>query len=230
MTGKRGWRLSDGYESIEKLEVAALLIAGGVRPTNVEAVTKVCKHRLGSLWKEMHGHPAKCQTPAFAYTFLRSGHLAKQAGLFIQCFLLTVHQMKHTEISRDDPKLFLSAFGLFHSLYSPWRSLRMEQAFYVWRDFRKGALQTKFCSRCQANYVICPLQTFEPAFLTQEAERLREVLELSPGDGPMQLEDLWRLFAELHFQSRDADCFDVEDYREKDGSVSPDILAEHRAA
>ncbi|WP_158603337.1 FlhC family transcriptional regulator [Acidithiobacillus sulfuriphilus] len=145
--------MSDGYESIEKLEVAALLIAGGVRPTNVEAVTKVCKHRLGSLWKEMHGHPAKGQTPAFAYTFLRSGHLAKQAGLFIQCFLLTVHQVKHTEISRDDPKLFLSAFGLFHSLYSPWRSLRMEQAFYVWRDFRKGALQTKFCSRCQADYV-----------------------------------------------------------------------------
>ena len=152
MTGKRGWKLSDGTESIEMLDIAVRLLSGGVRPTHVESVTKVSKHRLSALWNSIHGHPAKGQTPAFAYTFIKNGRVAKQAAIYLSVYRTMVKEYSAIGVGQDDLKLFLNSFDFFAAYNRGFNTLTMEQCFYLWRDYRKKALLLQFCSRCQSNY------------------------------------------------------------------------------
>ena len=152
MTGKRGWKLSDGTESIEMLDIAVRLLSGGVRPTHVESVTKVSKHRLSALWNSIHGHPAKGQTPAFAYTFIKNGRVAKQAAIYLSVYRTMVKEYSAIGVGQDDLKLFLNSFDFYAAYSLGFNTLNMEQCFYLWRDYRKKALFLRFCSRCQSNY------------------------------------------------------------------------------
>lgn len=153
MTGKRGWKLSEGIESIEMLDIAVRLLSGGVRPTHVESVTKVSKHRLSALWNSVHGHPAKGQTPAFAYTFIKNSRVAKQAGIYLSIFRAMAKEYAEIGISHDDLKLFLNSFDFYASYCRGFNTLNMEQCYYLWRDYRKKALILRFCSRCHSNWV-----------------------------------------------------------------------------
>jgi hypothetical protein len=152
MTGKRGWKLSEGIESIEMLDIAVRLLSGGVRPTHVESVTKVSKHRLSALWNSIHKHPAKGQTPAFAYTFIKNGRVAKQAGIYLSIFRAMVKEYEGIGVGQDDLKLFLNSFDFYATYSRGFNTLNMEQCFYLWRDYRKKSMFLKFCSRCQSNY------------------------------------------------------------------------------
>lgn len=152
MTGKRGWKLSEGVESIEMLDIAVRLLSGGVRPTHVEAVTRVSKHRLSALWNSIHGHPAKGQTPAFAYTFIKNGRAAKQAAIYLSVYRAMVKEYGEIGIGPDDLKLFLNSFDFYATYSRGFNTMDMEQCFYLWRDYRKKALFLRFCSRCQSNY------------------------------------------------------------------------------
>lgn len=152
MTGRRGWKLSDGIESIEMLDIAVRLLSGGVRPTHVESVTKVSKHRLSALWNDIHGHPAKGQTPTFAYTFLKNSRSAKQAAIYLSVYRAIVNEHEG-KIGPDDLKLFLNSFDFYTAYNRGFRTLSMEQCFYLWRDYRKKSLVLRNCSRCRTNYV-----------------------------------------------------------------------------
>jgi hypothetical protein len=77
--------------------------------------------------------------------------------------------------------------------------------------------------------VIGPYECYQPEFLAQTAQALREDLGLAPEEGPTQLADLWRLDAELHWETRHLDRFDIRYYREEDGSFPADILADWKA-
>lgn len=150
MTKKRVGR---DVESIRHLNVAVTLLSGGVRPTNVEAITRLPKATLSELWREMYGRPAKGQTPTFAYTFMRSMDMNKSCSLFATLYRNIAGNVTGDATSLADVETFIRSYERYRNMAGSGAVLTMEQAYYVWRDLRKGFIHLKQCNRCGAAYL-----------------------------------------------------------------------------
>ncbi|MBU2752099.1 hypothetical protein HER14_14450 [Acidithiobacillus thiooxidans] len=134
-------------------QIAHFLIAGGVRPINVEAVTRINRAQLNALWKNVHGFPAKGQTPIYSSVYLRSHRAVREGIAFVKI-------LQMYELSEDikSPEIFLMAYQRFRELV-PWvEDLQMEKAFYLWRDYHRKLVVLNHCSQCKGSY----LYTMQP--------------------------------------------------------------------
>lgn len=133
---------------MHKWQIAHFLISGGVRPINVESVTRISRHQLNSLWVSIHGFPAKGQTPLFSSVYFRS-HRAIREGIGFAKIL----SMYEVSEDLDNPVVFLSAYQRFREIM-PWaRDLTMEKAFYLWRDYRRHIVVLRHCTNCKGSYL-----------------------------------------------------------------------------
>lgn len=146
-------RVGKDVESIRRLNVAVTLLSGGIRPTNVEAVTRLPKVTLSELWREMYGRPAKGQTPTFAYTFMRSMDMNKGCSLFATLYKNIAGNVTGDTTSLEDVEIFIRSYERYLNMAGSGAVLSMEQAYYVWRDLRKGFIQLRPCNRCGAAYL-----------------------------------------------------------------------------
>ena len=139
---------SMSVKHLKNLQAAHYLIAGGIRPINVEAVTRIKKRYLTALWQSMHGFPAKGQTPIHSYTYLRPYKAAREAVALVE--ILAAYG-KEQDI--HDINMFVLAYQRYGEL-SPWATeINMEKAFYIWRDYRRNLLSLKYCTSCKAVYL-----------------------------------------------------------------------------
>lgn len=132
---------------MHKWQIAHFLISGGVRPINVESVTRLSRHQLNSLWVAIHGFPAKGQTPVFSCIYFRSHHAIREGIALVKILSMYGDQ------DINDPAVFLAAYQRFREVM-PWNAeLSMEKAFYLWRDYRKKIIVLRHCTRCKASYL-----------------------------------------------------------------------------
>lgn len=142
-----------GVKSIDahrmhRWQIAHFLISGGVRPINVESVTRLSRHQLNGLWVAMHGYPAKGQTPLFSCAYFQS-HKSIREGI---AFVKLLNWYEHSGEIKD-PAFFLGVYQRFRELM-PWTAeMTMEKAFYLWRDYRQKTIVLRRCTQCKASYL-----------------------------------------------------------------------------
>lgn len=135
------------FKMVRRMHIASTLIAGGVRPVNVAAATRLDRKYLSNMWREVQGFPARGQTPLYAHSMLKCNRDAKHAAVFVAVL------RKYAEPGDlQDPAFFLYCYRIFSQITTIKR-LSMEQSFYVWRDFQKGYLRMQHCTRCKGQYL-----------------------------------------------------------------------------
>lgn len=132
---------------------ARKLIAIGLRPPVVHAVTGLCRNRLRRMYLAQHGKPAvQGRVSERAHNRLKNKYQVIEGVAFFQIY----HRLGGDRIFRSalDPNLFLKAYNEY-GCYSPNR-LDAMSAWKIAQDLRENLLAPRRCPGCGRDYLYDP--------------------------------------------------------------------------
>lgn len=124
----------------------------GLRPPIVHAATGLCRNRLRSLYRAVHGKGAvQGRVSEYAYNRLKTKNQVIEATIYYQIY----YGLGGKEIFRIlDPVLFLKAYKAYKG-YSP-DCIDVTTAWFVARDLRENLLTPRRCQVCGREYLYVP--------------------------------------------------------------------------
>ncbi|WP_041636480.1 FlhC family transcriptional regulator [Acidithiobacillus caldus] len=135
---------------LRNLQLAHLLIEGGVRPINAHYCTRINKRYLGQLWLDIHGYPARGQTPLFSHVYVKTRKTVRQGTIFV----MLLRQYEQTFADLKEPGVFLFVYERYkYAMADSESCLSMEVAFYLWRDYLNKTVWIRSCTQCKAGYL-----------------------------------------------------------------------------
>jgi len=141
---------------------AKVMIEEGLRPPIVHAATGLCRNRLRSLYRQLHGKSAvQGRTSEFAFNRLKTREQVRESAVFLQFY----HDLGGDQIFEVlDHDLVMEAYRTYKDA-SP-NHIDGTTAWYIARDLRESVLKTHRCRNCgrmflyepRSDYMIrCPI-------------------------------------------------------------------------
>lgn len=162
---------------LRSLQIAHLLIEGGVRPINANYCTRINKRYLGQLWQDVHGYPARGQTPLFSHVYVRTRKAVRQATIFV----MLLHAYEVTYGSVAEPGVFLFIYERYkYAMADQDSRLTMEIAFYLWRDYLNKTVWIRFCTKCKSGYLYTSAPDAASSMRTCQFCRISKVRKVRP--------------------------------------------------
>ena len=137
-------------QEVSAWNTARRMIAHGLRPPIVHAVTGLCPNRLRQMFAAIHGRSAKQgRVPRYAYSMLKTRHQVMEAAAYYQIY----HRLGGDQIFRQalSPDLVLTAYETYQ-LYST-KGIDASSAWAVAQDLRENSLEPKTCRKCGWKYL-----------------------------------------------------------------------------
>jgi Flagellar transcriptional activator (FlhC) len=144
-------------QEVGEWNVAMQLIAEGLTPPIVHAVTGLCRIRLRNLYRDIHGKAAvKGRRSKYAYNRLKTRNQVIEGTTYFQMY----HGLGGERIFHDlDPDLVLSAYREYKGLSAKNR-IDFVTAWYIARDLRENLgdniLTPRLCQVCDREYLYDP--------------------------------------------------------------------------
>lgn len=133
---------------------AKVMIEEDIRPPIVHAATGLCRTRLRSLYREMHGKPAvQGRVSEFAFNRLKTREQVRESAIF----LIFYHNLGGDQIFEIlDHDLVMEAFKNYKYASPHSHFIDATTAWYIARDLREMTLQTQRCKSCKGMYLYEP--------------------------------------------------------------------------
>jgi len=139
-------------QEISAWSTAMEMIKVGLRPPIVHAATGICRNRLRSAYRAVHGKPAvQGRVSEHAYNRLRTKSQVIEATTYYQIY----YSLGGDRIFQVlDNHLFIEAYQKYKAIAPD--SIDGTTAWYIARDLRENILTARRCQTCGRIYLYDP--------------------------------------------------------------------------
>ncbi|MBW1987543.1 MAG: hypothetical protein JRI50_10045 [Deltaproteobacteria bacterium] len=139
-------------QNVSAWNTAMKMIREGLRPPIVHAATGLCRNRLRSLYRAMHGKPAsQGRISEYAHNRLKTRSQVIEGTAFYQ----TYYRLGGEKIFRTlDHNLVIDAYRAYKAI-AP-KGIDATTAWYIARDLREKILAPRRCQTCGGTYLHDP--------------------------------------------------------------------------